>query len=52
MPYDLMSFLISVEHKLERKRIKKNDPRTCDIDIIDYNQMIVEEKKHLNQAIL
>ncbi len=35
-PTDLMSVLISVEEKLERKRSKKNDPRTCDIDIIDY----------------
>ena len=40
MPYDLMSFLISVEQKLERKRIKKNDPRTCDIDILDYKGKI------------
>ena len=36
-PIDLMSILISIEEKLERKRLKKNDPRTCDIDIIDYN---------------
>jgi 2-amino-4-hydroxy-6-hydroxymethyldihydropteridine diphosphokinase len=36
-PVDLMSVLTFIEEKLERKRIKKNDPRTCDIDIIDYN---------------
>ena len=36
-PVDLMSVLIFIEEKLERKRNKKNDPRTCDIDIIDYN---------------
>ena len=35
-PTDLASVLIFVEEKLERKRSKKNDPRTCDIDIIDY----------------
>ena len=35
---DLMSVLIFIEEKLERKRNKKNDPRTCDIDIIDYNK--------------
>ena len=29
-PVDLMSVLIFVEEKLERKRSKKNDPRTCD----------------------
>jgi len=36
-PEDLASVLIFIEEKLERKRIKKNEPRTCDIDIIDYN---------------
>ena len=40
-PIDLMSVLIFIEEKLERKRIKKNDPRTCDIDIIDYNSQIL-----------
>ena len=35
-PMDLMSVLIFIEEKLERKRSVKNDPRTCDIDIIDY----------------
>ena len=40
-PIDLMSVLIFIEKKLERKRSKKNDPRTCDIDIIDYNSQIL-----------
>ena len=40
-PIDLMSVLIFIEKKLERKRGKKNDPRTCDIDIIDYNSQIL-----------
>ncbi len=31
-PTDLMSVLIFVEEKLERKRSKKNDPRTHDLD--------------------
>ena len=34
-PGDLVSAIIFVEEKLERKRIKENEPRTCDIDIID-----------------
>ena len=42
LPVDLMSVLIFVEEKLERKRNKKNDPRTCDIDIIDYNNMVFD----------
>ena len=40
-PTELMSVLIFIEEKLERKRIKKNDPRTCDIDIVDYNSQIL-----------
>ena len=41
-PKDLASALIKVEEKLERKRSKKNEPRTCDIDIIDYNGQVME----------
>ena len=40
-PVDLFSVLLFIEEKLERKRGKKNDPRTCDIDIIDYNSQIL-----------
>ena len=40
-PVDLFSVLIFIEEKLERKRNMKNDPRTCDIDIIDYNNEII-----------
>tara|TARA_Y100000590_G_scaffold138641_1_gene158736 strand:- start:9380 stop:9892 length:513 start_codon:yes stop_codon:yes gene_type:complete len=43
-PTDLASVLIFVEEKLERKRSKKNDPRTCDIDIIDYKSQILNFK--------
>ena len=43
-PKDLMSILILIEEKLERQRGKKNDPRTCDIDIIDYNSQILNLK--------
>ena len=31
-----------IEQKLGRVRSSKNDPRSCDIDILDYDQMIVE----------
>ena len=48
-PRDLMSVLLSIEEKLERKRGKKNAPRTCDIDIIDYKGQIIDFKyKDLN----
>ena len=47
-----MSVLIHIEEKLERKRGKKNDPRTCDIDIIDYNaQTITFDYKDLALVI-
>ena len=39
-----MKSLLSVEEKLGRKRFKKNDPRTCDIDIIDFHGKIINKK--------
>ena len=33
----LMQLLLNIEKKIGRVRSKKNAPRTCDIDIIDYN---------------
>ena len=51
-PIDLMSVLIFIEEKLERKRNKKNDPRTCDIDIIDHNGQILDfNYKNLNLTL-
>ena len=41
---DLMNRLLLVEEKLGRKRFKKNDPRTCDIDIIDYKKEVMNYK--------
>jgi len=43
-PADLASILIFIEEKLERKRNYKNEPRTCDIDIIDFNSKIIDFK--------
>ena len=51
-PEDLASVLIFIEESLERKRRNKNDPRTCDIDIIDYNGKIMNFKyKNLNFSV-
>ena len=36
----------SIELKLGRVRVKKNGPRTCDIDIIDYDKKILNEKNN------
>ena len=41
---DLMNCLLLVEEKLGRKRFKKNDPRTCDIDIIDFHGKTINIK--------
>ena len=35
-PEKIAEIILNIEKKIERKRDKKNDPRTCDIDIIDY----------------
>ena len=43
-PVDLASVSIFIEESLERKRDRKNDPRTCDIDIIDYKNQIINFK--------
>ena len=43
-PINLVPVLILIEEKIERKRNHKNDPRTCDIDIIDYNDQIINFK--------
>ena len=36
-PLELLKLCNKIEKKLGRKRFFKNAPRTCDIDIIDYN---------------
>ena len=40
-PEKLASSIIYTEEKLERKRNTKNEPRTCDIDIIDYKGLVI-----------
>ncbi len=37
-PYNLLNICKKIEIILGRKRSLKNAPRTCDIDIIDYNK--------------
>ena len=43
---ELLDILSSIEKKIGRFKTKKNDPRVCDIDIIDY-QGIIEKKPKL-----
>ena len=41
-PIALMQKCLNIENDLGRKRSKKNEPRICDIDIIDYDQKILK----------
>ena len=45
-PLELLKICNFIELKLGRVRSKKNDPRTCDIDIIDYDKKILNINKH------
>ena len=56
----LIDLINSIEKKIGRTRSKKNDPRVCDIDIIDFKGLIIEngnlkiphEKCHLRNFVL
>ncbi len=43
-PQNLMKVCLNIEKLLGRKRLKKNEPRTCDIDIIDYDKKVLKKK--------
>jgi len=43
-PLELLKVCNSIEFKFGRVRLKKNAPRSCDIDIIDYDKMILGKK--------
>ena len=51
-PIELISNLIDIEKKLGRKRGKKNEPRTCDIDIIDYKKKIINIRHKKKKLII
>ncbi len=40
----LIKEISSIEKKIGRLKSKKNDPRVCDIDIIDFNGLITKNK--------
>ena len=43
-PKNFLEKIKQIEIKLGRIRLKKNEPRTCDIDIIDYMGEIIKHK--------
>ena len=40
-PEELIKYILKVEKKFDRKREQINAPRTCDIDILDFNGQII-----------
>ena len=44
-PKNLIKKFSIIEKKLQRIRGKKNQPRTCDIDLIDYKKKILKSEK-------
>tara|TARA_B100000579_G_C22808600_1_gene843935 strand:+ start:485 stop:1009 length:525 start_codon:yes stop_codon:yes gene_type:complete len=46
-PDNLLKKILIIEEKMERIRGLKNQPRTCDIDIIDFNGLMIN-KKNIN----
>ena len=47
-PEELLKKCNKIELELGRRRFKKNEPRTCDIDIIDYDQKIIKSNSPTN----
>ena len=46
-PLELLKICKSIEIQLGRKKAKKNAPRTCDLDIIDFNKLVSKKKLKL-----
>jgi len=47
-PQELLKICKFIETQLGRKRSKKNAPRTCDLDIIDFNKLVSEKNAIVN----
>ena len=47
-PQELLKICKSIEIKLGRKKTKKNAPRICDLDIIDYNRLVSKKNSEIN----
>ena len=47
-PQELLKICKSIEIKLGRKKAKKNAPRICDLDIIDFNNLVSNKTDEIN----
>ncbi len=47
-PQELLEICKIIEIQLGRKKTKKNAPRTCDLDIIDFNKLVYKKKAMIN----
>ena len=45
---ELLKICKSIETQLGRKRAKKNSPRKCDIDIIDFNNLVAKKNSKIH----
>ena len=46
-PLELLDLCKNIEKKLGRKKTPKNSPRICDIDIIDFNRLVLNGSLNL-----
>ena len=46
-PIEMLALCKNIETKLGRKKSPKNSPRVCDIDIIDFDGMVLKDKLSL-----
>ena len=49
-PQELIDLCKIIEAKLGRKKSPKNSPRVCDIDIIDFDGLVIKDKLYLPHA--
>jgi len=47
-PQELLKICKSIENQLGRKKSKKNAPRTCDLDIIDFNNLVSKKNSKIS----
>ena len=50
-PNELLKKCLYIEKEFGRLRSKKNEPRICDIDIIDYDNKVIKKNKKSNLII-